>query len=178
MGMNQAFSDVLVEGARNSLGRVTEVIDAVLDDKSRLEELYGCLFHEDEWARMRAADALEKICREHPEWIEPFIDRMQTDFSDNTQPSIQWHMAQIYQQVPLSSSQKKQAIQWLKKLVSTTRVDWIASANAMETLMYFVGSGDVRPADMRDILRTQQKHHSKSVVRKAQKHLDALGQEA
>jgi HEAT repeat protein len=33
-----------------------------LHDPERLEELYSCLFNEDAWVRMRAADALENLC--------------------------------------------------------------------------------------------------------------------
>ena len=174
--MTESFSTMLIVGTRNSLGRVDEVIELVLHDRSRLEELYASLFHDDEWARMRAADALEKICRQHPAWLEPYIDKIQAELSDKTQPSIQWHLAQIYQQVELSPPQKKKAIAWLKKLIATTEVDWIVSANAMEALVYFAEHGDINKADIVTLVKTQQKHHSKSVVRKAQNYLDTLEQ--
>jgi hypothetical protein len=57
-----------VGGKSNALGRTNEVIEIVLLDKSRLDELYKCLFEADAWVRMRAGDALEKICRHCPEW--------------------------------------------------------------------------------------------------------------
>jgi hypothetical protein len=38
--MKEKFADMLVEGKRNSLGRVSEVVAIVLHDKSRLAQLY------------------------------------------------------------------------------------------------------------------------------------------
>ncbi|MGA9858669.1 MAG: hypothetical protein WBQ18_12455 [Solirubrobacteraceae bacterium] len=74
-----------VGGKSNSLGRVTDVIDLVRAEPSRIEELYGCLFEDDAWLRMRAADALEKVCREHPDWLLPFVDRLSTEVAVSTQ---------------------------------------------------------------------------------------------
>jgi hypothetical protein len=58
--MPEAFATVLsIGGTSNSLGRAEEVVQIVLADESRLDELFECLF-DDEWLRMRAIDALEK----------------------------------------------------------------------------------------------------------------------
>ena len=167
--MKESFADMLVEGKRNSLGRVNEVVAIVLHDQSRLIDLYECIFHDDEWARMRAIDAFEKICREHPEWIVPFIDRIQSELSQKTQPSIQWHIAQIYCQVNLTHTQKKLAIQWLKNLTSTTAVDWIVAANAMQALVYFAHKKGIQKSEVLSILAIQSQHKSKAVVKKAKK---------
>lgn len=173
--MRQNFSDVLAVGGKsNSLGRVNEVIDAVLQDKSRLHELYDCLFHEDAWIRMRAADALEKVCRVHPEWLLPYIDTLSNELATSTQPSIQWHLAQIYSQVTLTDQQKHAIIRWLKQLLSTTNVDWIVAENAMKTLLQFTKDGSFPIADMISLLKMQQQHASKAVVKRATASLVAL----
>jgi hypothetical protein len=109
--MAEKFVNMLMVGGKsNSLGRTNEVIELVLNDRARLEELYGCLFHEDAWLRMRAADALEKICRRHSDWLVPYIDRFLGDFSTSIQPSIQWHLAQILGEVTLTDPQKRTAV--------------------------------------------------------------------
>lgn len=166
--MHQPFAYLLTEGGKsNSLGRVNEVIENVLHDQSRLEELYTCLFDKDAWVRMRAADAIEKICRQHPDWLVPYIDRLHTNFAPHTQPSIQWHMAQIYREVDLTEEQRDRVITWLSDLLKTTNVDWIVSANAMETLMQFTKDGYVEDGTMVDLLNIQLHHASKSVVKRA-----------
>jgi len=161
-------------GHKNSLGEVPQVIEIVLQNQHRIEELYTCLFDDDAWVRMRAADALEKICRVHPDWILHYIDRLANDFGTNTQPSIQWHMAQIYKQVPLTQTQKDVAIQWLAQLVATKDVDWIVAANAMETLAQFTKDGSFPSDQLVPLLKTQQHHKSNAVVRRATKILAAL----
>jgi len=171
--MTESFTEMLAVGGKsNSLGRVNEVIELVLHDRSRLDELYECLFDEDAWTRMRAADALEKVCRAHPDWLQPYVDRFSKELATSSQPSIQWHLAQIYRQVDLTSGQKEKAISWLKMLLSTKEVDWIVAANAMDTLVHFVQDGSVAKSDVVTLLKVQQQHTSKSVVRRATKHLD------
>lgn len=174
--MNQRFADMLSTGGHaNSLGRVADVIEAVLQDKSRLGELYDCLFAQDAWVRMRAADTLEKVCREHPDWPLPYIGRIQKELAGSTQASILWHIAQIYAQVELTATQKALAIQWLKRQITTTEVDWIVAANVMDTLAQFVRDGSVSRQDFAALLKVQQLHKSKSVVRRASKWLESYG---
>ena len=173
--MSEHFAEILAVGGKsNSLGRASEVIESVLEDKSRLGELYDCLFDEDAWTRMRAADSLEKVCREHPEWLQPYIDRFPRELAASSQPSIQWHLAQIYAEVELSEEQRQFAIKWLKGLLSTTEVDWIVAANAMDTLHQFTKEGYFPVDDLIKLVHIQQGHKSNSVIKRANKLLDIL----
>ncbi len=171
--MKEKFAEMLAVGGKsNSLGRAEEVIAIVSEEPSRLKELYNCLFEEDAWLRMRAVDSLEKICRIHPEWLEPYVDRFSSELSMSTQPSIQWHLAQMYKEITLSDRQKRFAIEWLKKLLSSKEVDWIVSANAMDTLAEFTRDGSVPIAEIVSLLQIQQKHKSNAVVKRANKLVD------
>ncbi|HMH70429.1 MAG TPA: hypothetical protein VK502_03440 [Candidatus Saccharimonadales bacterium] len=173
--MNENFVEMLAVGGKsNSLGRVNEVIELVLGDKPRLDELYDCLFDADAWIRMRAADALEKICREHPDWLLPYIDRFTAELATSSQPSIQWHLAQIYRQVYVTDEQKHLIINWLKHLLSSREVDWIVAANAMDTLATFTRDGSFSVAEMISLLKIQQRHKSNAVIKRANKLLTEL----
>lgn len=173
--MNQSFSSMLAEdGKKNSLGRVPEVIQLVLADKHRLEELYATIGDDDAWVRMRAIDAFEKICRDHPDWVEPYIDTIQRDLAASTQPSIQWHIAQIYAEVPLTAHQTTKAISWLQDRLHTPQTDWIVAANSLQTLAYFVRQGDASADSLRAAIAIQQQHTSKAVVRRATKLLATI----
>lgn len=173
--MIERFAEMLLDGGHaNSLGRVNEIIELVLHDSSRIDELYGCLFDDDAWVRMRAADALEKICREHPTWLLPYIDKFQQELWQSTQASIQWHLAQIYEQVELTDQQRYAAQQWLASLVSKKDVDWIVAANVLDTLMKFTNDGTFPRDDMIALLKVQQRHKSNAVIKRAAKHLATL----
>lgn len=173
--MTEKFADMLAEdGKKNSLGRAEEVVQIVLADQARLEELYQCLFEDNAWLRMRAIDAFEKVCRVHPEWIELYIDRLFDDFARDTQPSIQWHIAQIVGETNLTPTQRQRAIKWLALRLQDPAVDWIVAANSMTTLVQFVRDGSFAKQDVVPLLKRQQKHHSNSIVRKATKLLHQL----
>ena len=170
INMSRSFSEMLAEdGKKNSLGRVPDVIEIVLADKARLEELYGTIFNKDAWVRMRAIDAFEKISRVRADWVQLYIIRIQSDLSKNTQASIRWHMAQIYAQVNLNNTQKSNAINWLVHLLSDIEVDWIVSANCMATLATFTRNGDFKKTDLIPLLTLQLNHASKAVVKRAAK---------
>jgi hypothetical protein len=173
--MDEAFERILAVGGKtNSLGRAADVINEVLNNKSRLEELYQVIFHEDSWIRMRAVDSFEKVARVHPEWIEPYINRIQSDLSQSTQASIQWHIAQIYTQVTLDDQQRKLAIQWLEERLRDADIDWIVAANAMKALVYFVSNKYYEKSYLIKLLKVQLGHKSPAVVKRAQKLLIEL----
>jgi hypothetical protein len=173
--MAENFLEMLAVGGKsNSLGKVNEVIELILDNKARLNELYACLFDEDAWIRMRAIDAFEKICRQHPDWVLPYIDRFSDELARSSQPSIQWHLAQIYNQVDLTHVQKRFVISWLKQLLSTKEVDWIVAANAMDTLAQFTRDGTFSADELASLLKIQQQHKSNAVIKRANKLLSEL----
>jgi hypothetical protein len=168
--MSEGLATMLAVGGKsNSLGRVDEVIALVEADESRVDELYDCLFENDAWTRMRAADALEKICRHHPDWLLPFVDRFPGELATSSQPSIQWHLAQIYGQVELTSGQRSAAIMWLSRLLSNRDVDWIVAAHAMDTLSQFARDGFFPWSELVPLLDIQKMHRSAAVVKRATK---------
>lgn len=171
--MKETFAEMLVVGGKtNSLGRAAEVLSLVLEDQSRLEELYLCIFAEDAWVRMRAVDSFEKVCRMHPEWIAPYIDRFANELSVSTQPSVQWHLAEMYGELPLTDTQKRFAIDWLTALLSSPNIDWIVPANTMATLAHFTRDGSLPVSKLVFLLKIQQQHKSNAVKKRASKLLD------
>lgn len=173
--MAEKFRDMLTVGGRtNSLGRSAEVIEAVLQDRRRLDELFECLFADDAWIRMRAVDSLEKICRLKPDWLGLYIDRLIDGFSDDAQASIQWHMAEIYAQVDLTERQRMAVILWLSRLLSTPQIDWIVAANAMKTLGQFAEAGWIPKQEAIRLIGIQRQHRSKAVVKRSNGLLDQL----
>jgi hypothetical protein len=97
--VTEPFADMLKGGHPNSLGRTEEVVGIVVADRAQLEELFATMGHPDEVVRMRVADALEKICREQPRWFVAHVDRLLGDHGRIEQPSVQWHVGQMLQQL-------------------------------------------------------------------------------
>lgn len=140
----------------------------MLNDRSRLDELYDCIQDDDAWVRMRAIDSLEKVCKVHPQWIAPYIDRILSDLAASTQPSIQWHIAQIVTEVDLTNEQRASAIYWLKSWLKTPDVDWIVAANSMGAAVHFYQEQAIDVHELRQLLTIQCTHKSKAVRKKAE----------
>ncbi len=154
-------------GKSNSLGEVSNIVVEVLNDPTRLPELFECLFNHDEWIRMRAGDALEKVCREQPGWFAPYRSRLLTDVAEIRQASVQWHLAQMLGEIRLTRAQRQTAIAILSANLADPDVDWIVSANSMKTLALFVRDGSFPVAEFVPLLRTQLEHRSNAVVKRA-----------
>lgn len=173
--MSEPFAHQLAVGGKtNSLGLAEHVVQAVLQDKSRLDELYNCLFESDPWLRMRAADALEKVCRVHPEWFESYADRLLGEMGASPQASLQWHVAQMLGEITLTPAQQKQAVGWLEARLNDANVDWIVAANSMTTLVQLTRAGYVPKAEAAALIKKQEGHRSTAVRRRAAKLLAEL----
>ncbi len=173
--MTENFATMLaIGGKKNSLGRAEEIVQIVLNDRSRLDELYDCLFEDDAWVRMRAVDALEKVCRVHPEWLEPYVERLLHEVAVIDQASIQWHLAEMFNEINLSPTQLQKAITIMKRNISSKDADWIVASNSMETLASYVANGLLPSSELAYLLKIQQTHHSKAVVKRATRLLEQL----
>jgi len=171
----ESYESILAVGGKtNSLGRADEVISSVYADPSRLDELFSCISADDAWVRMRAIDSFEKIAREKPEWIQPYLGRIFSDLTQSNQPSVEWHLAQIFSEVQLTDEQRENAIAWLKDKIKTTDVDWIVSVNTMKTLVHFCKSGLLANKDVTSLFKLQQQHKSNTVKKKAAQLLQEL----
>lgn len=164
----ELFAEVFREGGKkNSLGRANEVVDAVLAEPSRLDELFDCIYDDDAWVRMRAIDSFEKVVKVRPSLAEPYVERIFSDLSKSEQSSVQWHVAQLFTEIELSDEQKTVAIEWLKNKLKNTDVDWIVSGDCMKALVYFYKKGLVDAGELVSLFTTQEYHHSKAIRKKA-----------
>ncbi len=112
------------------------VIEAVLRDPNRVDELFECIKDQDEYVRMRASDALEKVCRSDPTVVQPLKTRVLNEMSAIEQPSVQWHYAQIVDKLQLDPQETAKVIRKLQSNFETYD-DWITRNITMEVLVNF-----------------------------------------
>jgi hypothetical protein len=174
--MAEPFLEMLVGGHHNSLGRTAEVVGIVADDRSRLDELFACLGSPDELVRLRAGDALEKVCRERPEWFVPYADRFLAEIGRIDQPSVQWHTAQILDHLlaDLTQAQRLRATDLLLGYLEESD-DWIVLNTSIGILTGWAGSDPALARLLRPPLERLAADRRKSVARRAAKCLAALG---
>lgn len=132
---SESFEEMLTGGHPNSLGRTIEGVNIVLADSTRLSDSYNCYFSDDEIVRLRTSNAIKRISLENPEWLVPYVDKLISEVSNINQPSAQWTLATLFQNLSIfmSETQREQAKKILQKNLETY-TDWIVLNNTMDTL--------------------------------------------
>lgn len=161
---------MLSGGHPNSLGRTLEVVESVLADRAMLAELYDCYFSDDAVVRLRTSSALKRICREHPDWLAPYLDRLLGEIADLDQPSVQWTLAQLCEMLErrMTPTQRKRAAEVMKRnLVQSD--DWIVLNTTMQILADWSGSDAPLRRWLAPHLERLQRDPRKSVANRAGK---------
>ena len=171
----ETFESMLTGGHPNSLGRTFQVVQIVLNDKTRLEELYRCYSSNDEIVRLRTSSAVKRVTIEHPEWLEPYLDRFLREIAQINQASTQWTLALLFDMLSdrMTSAQRLQATDHLKNILAT-HTDWIVLSNTMKTLTKWAKKDESLKAWLQPHLMRLRQDDRKTVARNARKSLEAL----
>ena len=172
---SESFKSMLTGGHPNSLGRTIEVVDIVLAQPKQLKQLYECYFSDDEIVRLRTSNALKRVCREHPDWLEPYIDGFINEIAKIDQASAQWTLANLFEMLEffMTKQQKSKAKNILKNNLEN-HTDWIVLNMTMQTLADWAKSGARLVKWMIPHLQRLSKDSRKSVAKKASKSLTML----
>jgi hypothetical protein len=96
----------LAGGDRRSIGRVDEVVADVLNDPSLFEVVFNGMLSDDPIIRMRSADAVEKITAKHPEYLQPYKEKLMQQVARIDQQEVRWHAAQMFLRLELSKEEQ------------------------------------------------------------------------
>jgi hypothetical protein len=165
---------LLTGGNPQSLRNASLVVDAASRQPERLAELVQCVFSADELVRMRASDALEKVCRSHPRLVQRFVPRLLGEMSRIEQASVQWNLAQILAGVPLDEEQQAQAVTILEHNLDTCG-DWIVTNCTLQALAVFARASPAVRARLAGRLHHYQLCPYRSVASRARKLLAEFG---
>ena len=120
-------------GDRRSIGRVSEVVAEVLNDPSLLEVVVNAMLSDDPIIRMRSADAVEKITAKHPEYLQPYKEKLIQQVAKINQQEVRWHVAQIFPRLELSKEEQAVIVEILldylndkSKIVKTSSMQALA----------------------------------------------------
>jgi hypothetical protein len=131
----ETFEAMLTGGHPNSLRRTIEVVDLVIADRARLQELVHCYRSDNETVRLRTSNALCRVEEIEHEWLIPHLDELINDVGNLDQASAQWTLAKLFFRYTndLSKTQKDEALLILKRNIEHN--DWIVLIKTLETLV-------------------------------------------
>ncbi|MEM6851388.1 MAG: hypothetical protein AAF527_06655 [Pseudomonadota bacterium] len=174
--MTERFEDMLTGGHPNSLGRTIEVVDIVLADPNRFDELFNCYNSEDAVVRLRTSNALKRVEAERHDLLTPYIDRLIDEIGALDQASAQWTLAQLFDRlaVDMSGDQRSEALKIMKRNLKTLD-DWIVLNATIETLSSWAASNAALAKWLRPHLERLSQDTRKSVASRASKKLKSLG---
>lgn len=164
------FETMLTGGHPNSLGQTIEVVETVLGDRSRLDELFACYGSSDAIVRMRVSNALKRIEIARHDWLVPFIDRLIDEIGALEQPSAQWTLAQLFLRLgpDMTRQQRAKAAALLRRNLAR-HDDWIVLNMTMETLWHWSKADAQLAAWLKPHLARLAKDPRKSVAARARK---------
>ena len=132
--------DKLSGGDLRSIGKSNEVIEQVLKNPALFGELFSGMKNADPVIRARAADAVEKVSRLHPEYLQPFKSKIIREIAPISQQEVRWHVAQMFSYLNLTVLEKSKIIDLLIGWLATETKSKIVKVNCLQTLANFAQS--------------------------------------
>ncbi len=86
----------LQEGDIRSIGRANEIAAMVLENTFMFEDLLDSLGHERDVVRAHGSDALEKVVRERPDLLAPYLDEIIPLAEKESLAVVKLHYAMLF----------------------------------------------------------------------------------
>ncbi len=108
-------------GDLRSIGRAEEVVQDILDNPALFAEVFEGMLDDDPLVKMRSADALEKVSSKHPEYLQPFKNRLISEVSQVRQQEVRWHVAQMFSYLEADKMERDEIIRILFSYLDTDK---------------------------------------------------------
>ncbi len=137
--MTSPILSILRGGDRRSLGKSAEAVRRVTKTPALFADLIAGLLDPDPVVRVRAADAVEKITRAHPELLQPWKRPLLETAAELPDKEVRWHVAQMLPRLKLTFIQQDRAVQILmgyladeSSIVKTCAMQALADLTALD----------------------------------------------
>lgn len=173
--MSEPFEKMLTGGHPNSLGRTIEVVDLVLAEPGRFDELFATYRSADEVVRLRTSNAMRRVEAARHDLLVPYIDCFISEIGVLDQPSAQWTLAVLFDKLrgDMTPDQTAAATAIMRRNLAH-HDDWIVLNNTMETLSKWAGDDPDLNAFVIPHLKRLTQDGRKSVMARASKYLTRL----
>lgn len=156
------FVKILSGGDLRSIGNSNAVVSQIHNQKD-FDELFKYLFHEDRIVVMHAADAIEKITIEHPEYLGKHKKKFLELFDAAKNKELKWHLALMMPRLQLSSTESeyiwKTLIAWARDKTNSRLV----RVGAVQGLFKMTQQNDALLNDFTSLMSELEKENIPSV---------------
>jgi len=175
--MTETLEQMLSGGHHNSLGRTIEVVDLVLANPDRFDELFQTYSSADALVRLRTSNAMRRVEAERHDLLVPYIDRFIGQIGALDQPSAQWTLAVLFRLLEddMTAPQRANALAIMKRNLAE-HDDWIVLNNSIETLTLWAREDAELAAWLTPHLARLQSDPRKSVAARARKYAKLLAE--
>lgn len=160
-------------GDLRSIGRADEVVQDILKDPQLFPEVFEGMFSNDPVIRMRSSDAIEKVSREHPEYLQTFKNRLIDKISKIEQKEVRWHVAQMFSYLEVNEQAKNQIIHILYNWIDSDKSK-IVKVNSMQTITDFAEKDNQLKVEVIHKLEEIMKTGSPAMISRSKKLLKKL----
>lgn len=127
------FDDILKGGDLRSIGQSNKVVSLVNDQQS-FDDLFRQLFNIDRKIVMRAADAIEKITVNNPEYLKQHKRHILNLCNTARDIELKWHLALLASRLSLTDKQMVTVWQTLRTWAKDRKESKIVRANSIQGL--------------------------------------------
>lgn len=160
-------------GDLRSIGRANEVVEDILSNPALFCEVFEGITNNDPRVRMRSCDALEKVCSKHPEYLQPFKERLINEISQMKQQEVQWHVAQMFSYLELSSKERDKIITILLSYIDTSNSNIVTVCSLQTLTNLALKDGEIRSLVCKTIQKAM-RNASPAVVSRGKKLINQL----
>ena len=125
--------DLLTGNDLRSIGKSNEVVQLVTSDPVLFDEVFSGIFHEDKVIRARCADAVEKVGKMYPQYIQKKKTTILKNLPKFGQKEVRWHIAMMLGYIKLTPKETVRANQYLFEWLSEEK-SIIVKVMCMQTL--------------------------------------------
>ena len=169
------YEELLKGGDLRSLGQVDQLISEITQRRD-FEKLFSLMWHPDKIVATRATDAIEKISRNYPEWLDPHRKVLLDRCLKVPDKMIRWHLALLLPRLRLHEEEVGMAWDCLRNRVQSTAESKIVRVNSLQALFELTKNHPPLRTDLLLLFEQVEREHIPSLnarIRKLRKVLTA-----
>ena len=169
------FEQSIKGGHPNSLGNTLEVVDVVLGNTDKMEDLFLCYQSDDETVRLRTSNAFKRIFRAKPDLFKQWKKRFIKEIAEIDQPSAKWTTIQVFYELfgQLDEKEKTQSVEICLKYLRNEE-DWIVINQSLNFMRNHLERFDFKDPEMMKLLNFFVDDERKSISKNAEKLIKIL----